>query len=245
VEQARFDTDSGTCGIDNRASASMSPYKADFTGPLVEEKRVICGFEGSKVYTIYKETLLLTIEDDKGNMDGVKIPNSYHVPSCLYWIISPQHWAQEVQEATDNGTGCITYSDRAVLFWKGGTQCKTVMIDKQNVFTFNLPSGYKRFHAVCATCSINPLREDDEPAVLPPTDLTCHLFHPDRDRPRQDDPEMMDKSEAFFPSITSYPKDHPVLLDKTAAQAVDAEENEKQAIVTIAPSIKVHFKSSL
>jgi hypothetical protein len=84
VEQARLNTDSGTCGIENWASASMSPYKADFTGPLVEEKRVIRGFEGSKVYTVYKGTLLLTIEDDQGNIDEVRIPNSYHVPSCPY-----------------------------------------------------------------------------------------------------------------------------------------------------------------
>jgi hypothetical protein len=119
-----------TCGIDNRASASMLPYKADFTGPLVEEKRVIHGFESSKVYTIYKRTLFLTNEDDEGNVNEVKIPNSYHVPSCPYRIISPQHWAQEVHGATDNGMGCITYSDMAILFWKGGTQGKTGMRDK-------------------------------------------------------------------------------------------------------------------
>ena len=79
AEKARFDTDSGTCGIDNRALANMSPYKADFTGPLIEEKRVIWGFEGSKVYTIYKGILLLTIQDDEGNVDEVKITNSYYV----------------------------------------------------------------------------------------------------------------------------------------------------------------------
>ena len=172
AEKARFDTDSGTCGIDNRASASTSPYKADFTGPLIEEKRVIRGFEGSKVYTIYKGTLLLSIQDDDGVVDEVQIPNSYHVPTCPYRIISPQHWAQEVQESTDDGTGCVTYGDRAVLFWKGGTRKKTVMIDKQNVFTFDLPSGYKKFHAACATCLIDPLREDEQPAVIPPIDLT-------------------------------------------------------------------------
>jgi hypothetical protein len=69
VERARFDTDSGTCGIDNQTSASMPPYKADFAGPQIEEKRVIHGFEGSKVYTIYKGTLLRMIKDDEGNVD--------------------------------------------------------------------------------------------------------------------------------------------------------------------------------
>jgi hypothetical protein len=94
-----------------------------------------------------KGHVLLTIEDDEGNVDEVKIPNSYHGPSCPYRIISPQHWAQEVHKATDDGTGCITYSDRAILSWKGGTGRKTVMIDKQN--TFNLPSG-KRSFTQCA-----------------------------------------------------------------------------------------------
>jgi hypothetical protein len=44
LEQARFGTDLGTCGIDNRASASVSPFEMDFTGPLTEEKRIIQGF---------------------------------------------------------------------------------------------------------------------------------------------------------------------------------------------------------
>jgi hypothetical protein len=61
VELTRFDTDSSTCGIDNRASASMSPHKADFKGELVKEKRVIRGFEEAKVYTIYKGTLVVPI----------------------------------------------------------------------------------------------------------------------------------------------------------------------------------------
>jgi hypothetical protein len=64
VEQVRFNTDSGTCGINNRASTSMSLYKADFMGPLVEEKWIIHGFENAKVYTIYQGTLLLTIQGD-------------------------------------------------------------------------------------------------------------------------------------------------------------------------------------
>jgi hypothetical protein len=219
----------------------MSPYKADFTGPLVEEKRVIRGFEGSKVYTIYKGTLLLSIQDDDGVIDEVRIPNSYYVPSCPYRIISPQHWAQEVQESTDDGTGCVTYSDRAVLFWKGGTRKKTVMIDKQNVFTFDLPSGYKKFHEACATCFIDPLKEDEQPAVIPPIDLTCHLFHPDRDGPRRDDPEMIDKSEVFFPSRASYPKEAPTLL----TLGTNAEEGKKKTRVTMHPSVKVQLRSSL
>jgi len=198
--KARFDTDSGTCGIDNRASASMSPHKADFQGPLSEEKRTIRGFEGAKVYTIYKGTLLLPIEDDDGEVDEVAIPNSYYVPSCPYRIIIPQHWAQAVEDPTEDGTGCTTYSDRAILFWKGGTKRKTVPIDKQNVFTFDLPAGYKRFHAMCATCKLDPFQDDENPELIDQPELLCHLFHPTRDDPNNKDPELRDKSHYFFPS---------------------------------------------
>ena len=119
------------------------------------------------------------------------------------------------------------------------------MVDKQNVFTFDLPSGYKKFHAVCATCFINPLREDKQPAVLPPTNLTCHLFHPDQDGPRRDDPEMIDKSEVFFPSRTSYPKETPVPLERVTTRVTDAGEGKKKPKVTMHHSVKVQLKSSL
>ena len=234
---ARFDTDSGTCGIDNRASASMSPYKADFTGPLIEEKRVIRGFEGAKVYTIYKGTLLLTIQDDHGHVDEVQIPNSYYVPSCPYRIISPQHWAQEIKDVTDDGTGCTTYSDRAILFWNGGTRQKTVPIDKQNVFTFELPSGYTRFHSMCATCEIDPLKGDDEPDILGPADLTCHLFHPERDGPQGREPELQDKAGPFYSGNFGYQQ-------KKVTHSLE-HPSHKQREATTHPDVHVQLRPSL
>jgi hypothetical protein len=127
---------------------------------------------------------------------------------------------------------------------EGGIQCKTVMIDKQNLFTFNLPSRYKKFHAVCATCSVDPLKSDDNPEVLPPTDRTCHLFHPDRDGLRLSDPEMMDKSKAFFPSMTAYPRAPPDLQKKVLSQESPKEE-ARTMTVTLHPSVKVQLNSSL
>jgi hypothetical protein len=209
VEVAHFDTDSDTCGIDNWASASMSPHKADFKGERIKEKRVIRGFEGAKVYTIYNGTLFIPIEDDEGKTDEVKIPNLYYVPTCSYRIISPQHWAQEVKDTTDDETGCIMYSDRPILFWQGGTRKKTVEINQQNVFTFALLSGYKRFHAMCATCHIDPWREDDKPETVEQTDLVCQLIHPERDDPGNKYPELISKVQRFYPNNVSCQKsDH-------------------------------------
>jgi hypothetical protein len=118
------------------------------------------------------------------------------------------------------------------------------MIDKQNVFTFNLSLGYKKFHAVCATCSIDPLESDKNPEVLPPTDLTCHLFHPDRDGPQLSDPVMMDKSEAFFPGMTAYPRAPPPLQKKVLSQESPKEEARKMT-VTLHSSVNVQLNSSL
>ena len=250
-QKATFDTDSGTCGIDNRASASMSPHKSDFQGELFEEKRVIRGFEGAKVYTIYKGTLLLPIEDDEGRIDQVEIPNSYYVPSCPYRIISPQHWAQEVQDSTEDGTGCITYSDRAILFWNGGTRKKTVQIDKQNVFTFVLPAGYERFHAMCATCSLDPFEDDDNPAVVNPSELICHLIHPERDR---EDPELIRTDQYFFPSnLAGLMNKHKSSPLKTVSVPPTASPTQKRAAttstiqkrVTFDPSVRIQLKSTL
>jgi hypothetical protein len=147
VEVARFDTDLGTCGIDNRASASMSPHKADFKEALMEEKRVIWGFEGEKVYTIYKGTLVIPIEDDKGKLMKSKFQTCttrLHAPTVS--SVLNIDWAQEVKDTTDDGTGCIPYSDRAILFWQGGTRKKT----------FALPSRPVRVHKIsCYVCDMS------------------------------------------------------------------------------------------
>ena len=81
------------------------------------------------------------------------------------------------------------------MFWNGGTRKKTAQIDKQNVFTFILPVGYKRFHAMCATCNLDPFEDDDNPTVVDTSKLVCHLVHPERDR---EDPELIRTDQYSF-----------------------------------------------
>ena len=43
----KFDTDAKPIGVDNRCSASISPYIKDFIGPLEDANKTINGFAGA------------------------------------------------------------------------------------------------------------------------------------------------------------------------------------------------------
>jgi hypothetical protein len=131
-----------------------------------------------------------------------------------------------VKDTTDDGTGCITYSDRAILFWQGGTCKKTVEVDQQNVFTFALPSGYTKFHAMCVTCHIDPWKEEDEPGTVEQTDLVCQLIHPERDDPENKDPELISKVQRFYPNNVSRKKDDCTETEVTQAGVKEIQVQE-------------------
>ena len=52
--QAKCDTYGVFIGIDNSCSVTMSHLNQDFVGTLKKGRRVINGFEGPKVHTIYE-----------------------------------------------------------------------------------------------------------------------------------------------------------------------------------------------
>ena len=93
--QARFDTDSGSIGIDNRCSACISHLIEDFEPGLLKPcNRVVKGFGGSRTTNIKTGTIVWSWEDDAGVVTKFRIPNSYYVPEGKVRLLSPQHWAQ-------------------------------------------------------------------------------------------------------------------------------------------------------
>jgi hypothetical protein len=118
----------------------MSHLKSDFVGELAETSLSVTGIHGTKQLQVFKGTMLWHIEDDAGIVHDVKIPNSYHVPKGNHRLLSPQHWAQQADDAS-----CLTLNDRAILKWNDGKAVRTVPIDSQNVFTFDTAPGYRRF----------------------------------------------------------------------------------------------------
>ena len=123
--QDKFDTNGVSIVIDNWCSGIMSYFKQDFVDPLKKGWRVINGFEGTKVHTIYEGTINWTINDDFVNPHQIEIPNSLYVSKGRKRLISLQHWAQNSTSTnayvtTLNVTCCVTHHDCATLIWGGG-----------------------------------------------------------------------------------------------------------------------------
>jgi hypothetical protein len=89
-----FDTDSVPIGIDNRCTGCISNRIEDFEGPMVESKRAIKGFGGTRTTGIMIGTLAWSWMDDAGREHKFLIPKSFYVKEGNVRLLSPQHWAQ-------------------------------------------------------------------------------------------------------------------------------------------------------
>jgi hypothetical protein len=112
----RFETDSVPVKIDNCCTQSMSGFESDFMhGTLKQLHNVhVYGFADTRKPITHKGTIQWTITDDQGQEHKVCIPNSYYVPDCNARLLSPQHWAQQLNDnyPKKDGTVCTTYHDR-------------------------------------------------------------------------------------------------------------------------------------
>ena len=177
--RARFDTDSGQVGIDNRASACISHQIGDFVGPLVKVNRAIKGFGGERTWNIYKGTIVWKWCDNDGQVHRFKIPNSYYVPQGKCRLLSPQHWAKAqlgkagtTASERRRGTGETTTFDQCQLFWDNRKYRLDVMIGAtDNVATFYLAPGYKRFGLFCQECKIDYDQTQEEPIYAMPAGI--------------------------------------------------------------------------
>ena len=67
-------------------------------------------------------TLVLRIQDDKGKVHTIKIPNSLYLPGLKMCLLLPQHWAQEAGDnhPLPNGTRMENNAHSCKLFWGQG-----------------------------------------------------------------------------------------------------------------------------
>jgi hypothetical protein len=70
--------------------------------------------------------------DENGFERTITIPNSFYIPDSNIQLLSPQHWAQEVNNnsPTVHGTWCATYFDKIILYWQQAQLSKTISIDR-------------------------------------------------------------------------------------------------------------------
>ena len=172
---ARFDTDSDEIGIDNRCSACISHKIEDFIGAPIETNKTIKGFGGSRVENIMKGTIKWKWSDDSGRNHTFIIPNSYYVPSGSVRLLSPQHWAQSLmrqQGNKDEIAGCDTKHNKVIMYWDKGSSKLTIPISKNNnVATFFLAAGYRKFGLFCEQAEIDYEKQMREPMICMPVDI--------------------------------------------------------------------------
>ena len=163
-----FDTDSTVCGVDNRASYSISHVAGDFEGELEECVRVINDFRGRRKVNIKKGTLIWRWEDDMGKPHKFRIPNSYYIPDGRQRLLSPQHWAQAINKADPKSKPNSKTDDKIVtLEWGNGKFRRTIPLGKvDNVATFNLASGYDKYTEFYRKLKYNQTIMDDTPITI-------------------------------------------------------------------------------
>lgn len=184
--EVRFDTDSYRIKIDNCCTRSITPSIDDFIGPVTTvQGKAIRGFGGTTSRIKHTGTVRWVIDDDDGKSHEILIPNTYHVPSAPSRLLSPQHWAQEMNDnvPNPNGTWCGTYANNIVLNWKQCTFKKTITLDAeaQNVATMWSSSGFDKYtttnitnDAVCFDANVisdeedgyDPDDEEEEPIEM-------------------------------------------------------------------------------
>ena len=173
----RFDTDSAMVGIDNRCTACISHFAQDFIGPLIDSKRSIKGFGGSKTTGVKMGTIVWKWEDNEGKISKFTIPNSYYVPQGKVRLLSPQHWAKVQQtnnKKSDNkyhGTISQTTAEDVTLMWNNRKSKLTVPLSRDsNVATFHLAPGYNSYTEFCMNAELsndNEIIISDERPLTP------------------------------------------------------------------------------
>jgi hypothetical protein len=99
----------------------------------------VVGFGKTRSDITHIGTVKWNIYDDNGMYHTLNIPNVYCVPGCEVQLLSPQHWAQELNDSNPkpDGTICTTYRVQVELKWQQQKYVKTILLEpkRNNVAT--------------------------------------------------------------------------------------------------------------
>lgn len=179
---AANDKDSQSIGVDNRASVCISHKLEDFIGEMHDTNRVIIGYNGSKTSNLKTGTICWKWTDDSGVSHVHTIPNSIYSPSGGVRLLSPQHWAQAIENnrKCKNPPSYTTTATEVTLTWGNGKFNKTIPLGrKDNVATMFSSPGFDKFQAFCAEADISI---DDKENVLICNECTSILEDKDDEK---------------------------------------------------------------
>ena len=149
LQRSLFDLGSQPLMFDDGASASISNDLWDFLTRPTPITRKVKGIAGS-VKATYHRTVKWKIEDNNNIIHTFIIPNTYYITAAPTRILSPQHFAQQMQDHKPHaeGMGCTTTSTTIVLFWEQRKFTKTIKLDpKLNIAMMSTAPGIKQYKA--------------------------------------------------------------------------------------------------
>jgi transposase InsO family protein len=151
--RVHFDSDSYDIFADNCCSKSITNCLDDFLEPPRPSNLLIKGFNGATA-TTKVGTVQWPLQNDKGRVHKITLPQTYYSKHAEHRLLSPQHWAQVANQG--RGTRCITYHDSILLIWGNGKYKKTVPLSPSNVGVMSTPPGMQSYLHICrkATCPL-------------------------------------------------------------------------------------------
>ena len=147
------------------------------------------GIAGSAEAT-YRGTVKWKMEDNDNRVHTFTIPNTYSIANAPTKILSPQNFAQQMQDHKPHveGTGCTTTSTTIVLFWNQRKCTKTVKLDpKLHIAMTNTVPGIQLYKSYI-------MSQGDEP------NKHTHVFETHIIPEEESDQEQEDDDLSFQPS---------------------------------------------
>ncbi len=118
VPRMRFDTNSFVIGINTFVSITLGNHPDQFEDLKMHNYTEVEGIKGD-LDIKGTGTFKFHIEDDKGGVHLIKIPNIKYVPDLRVCLLLPHHWAQEAKDhyPVPKGTRTDTNNKALMLMW--------------------------------------------------------------------------------------------------------------------------------
>jgi hypothetical protein len=127
VPRICFDTNSFVIGMDTFASITLRNCPDQFEDLKTHNDTEVEGIQGG-LDIKGTGTFKFHIEDDKGGVHLIKIPNSKYVPDLKVCLLSPHHWAQEAKDnyPVPKETKTDTDDEALTLIWNQRRHQRTI-----------------------------------------------------------------------------------------------------------------------
>ena len=194
LQKSSFDSDSQPLMFDDGSSASITNDLQGFTTNPTAIMRKVKGIAES-AKAAYRGTVKWKFEDDNNIIHMFVIPNMYYIIAAPTRTLSPQHFAQQMQDQIPHteGMGCTTTSMTIVLFWNQRKFTKTVKLDpKLNIAMTNTAPGIKQYKSY-------PMNQEQTPNQNA-SDFETHIIPEDESDKGQND----DDDELSFQPLTQF-----------------------------------------